>query len=281
MLSTIARELKLRGCRSVLIVTRYPDLFRRNADVDGIASPGSKRAWMFVKLAGDRTFAPSYLINYDPRDDTRDQPSEHVLAHLCRMVGIVGRVALRPYIVLSESELNWGTAFAGCVAIQSSGLGAGYLLMNKQWFPERFGEVAEYLLKTHPVVQVGSSTDPAVPCTHDMRGRTTLRQLGAILANCRMFVGLVGMPMHLARAVDCPSVIVYGGRERPDQTGYTCNENLYNPVACAPCWQDSRCDYGRICMESLPAQLVIDAARRLLDRPRADLMHESYEISLH
>jgi hypothetical protein len=281
MLSTIAHELKLRGCRNVLIVTQYPDLFLGNPDVNGVAIPGSRRAWVFMKLAGERTRSPSYLINYDPRDDTRDPPPEHVLAYMCRMVGITGRVGLRPYLSLSRSQREWGAPYEGCIAVQSSGLGAGYLLLNKQWFPQRFAQVAAHLLKTHPVVQIGNPIDPAVPCTYDIRGKTTLRQLAAVLAHCRMFVGLVGMPMHLARAVECPSVIVYGGRERPDQTGYSCNENIYNPVACAPCWQDSRCDYSRVCMESIPTERAIEAAERLLEKPRVQLEVDSYDILPH
>jgi ADP-heptose:LPS heptosyltransferase len=118
-----------------------------------------------------------------------------------------------------------------------------------------------------------------VPCTHDLRGKASLRQLAALLAHCRMLVGLVGMPMHMARAVDCPSVIVYGGRERPEQTGYICNENLYSPVPCAPCWLDTRCDFGRVCMDAIPAAAVITAAERMLARPRDGLAVESYEIT--
>jgi ADP-heptose:LPS heptosyltransferase len=85
--------------------------------------------------------------------------------------------------------------------------------------------------------------------------------------------------MHMARAVDCPSVIVYGGRLRPDQIGYSCNENLYNAVACAPCWLDSRCDFGRVCMETIPAAAAIEAAERLVARPRDGLAVDSYEIT--
>ena len=118
-----------------------------------------------------------------------------------------------------------------------------------------------------------------MPCTHDLRGKTSLRQLAAVLHHCRLFVGLVGMPMHMARAVDCPSVIVYGGRERPDQTGYICNENLYRDIPCSPCWLDRRCDFGRVCLDTISAGEVIEAAERMLARPRDGLAVASYEIA--
>jgi hypothetical protein len=279
MLTAVARELKRRGGRYVFIVSEYPDLFLGNRDFDGAAVPGSRRHWAFMKLAGDRTLTPSYLINHNPITEEREPPPEPVLAYMCRMAGITGRVDLRPYVTLTEQERAWGAPYRGCIAIQSGGLSARWPMPNKQWSPERFAEVAAHLIRSHPVVQIGSPNDPPVLCTHDLRGKASLRQLAAVLANCRMFVGLVGMPMHMARAVDCPSVIVYGGRERPDQTGYICNENLYSPVPCAPCWLDTRCDHGRVCLDTITAAAVIEAADRLLARPCEGLAVESYEIT--
>jgi len=281
LMSTVAHELKRRGQRRVFIVTPYPELFLHNSDIDGATSFGTNLRRL-MKLASERTLGPydfTYLINFDPIADTRDPPPDPILAYLCRLAGVTGSVALRPYIHLSEPEKAYGAPYRGCIAIQSSGLGANALMLNKQWFPERFAQVARHLLGRRPVVQVGSSTDPPVPCTYDLRGNTSLRELAAVLAHCRMFIGLVGMPMHMARAVDCPSVIVYGGRERPDQTGYLCNENLYYSLPCSPCWRDLRCDFGRACLESITARDVIEAAERLVGRPRESLAVESYEIA--
>jgi hypothetical protein len=279
MLTTVARELKRRGQGRIFVISEYPDLFHRNPDVDGVAVPGSRLGRFLERLAGDRMLRPTYLINCDPITERRDPPPDPVLAYLCRVVGIAGRVDLRPYVVLSESERAWGAPYRGGIAIQSSRLSGRWSTPNKEWFPERFAEVAAHLIRTHPVVQIGGPNDPPLPHTHDLRGRTSLRQLAAVLSHCRRFVGLEGLQMHMARAVDCPSVIVYGGRLRPDDIGYICNENLYNPVACAPCWLDTRCEYGRVCMEQITASAVIQAADRLLARPRERLAVESYEIS--
>ncbi len=278
LLATIARELKRRGGRHVFIISDYPELFRGNADIDRAARPGSRLAWAFMKIAGERVIHPSYLINQDTVADTRDQPPDPAVAYMCRMAGITGSVDLRPYIYLSEDELAWGARFQGCIAVQSTGLSARFPALNKEWYPERVAEVAGHLIRSHPVVQIGSPSDPSVPTTYDLRGKTSLRQLAAALAHCRMLVGLEGMPMHMARAVECPSVIVYGGRLRPDQIGYICNENLYTPMHCAPCWRDSHCDFGRACLDKITARDVIEAAERLLSRPREGLAVESYEI---
>jgi ADP-heptose:LPS heptosyltransferase len=78
-----------------------------------------------------------------------------------------------------------------------------------------------------------------------------------------LFLGQVGFPMHLARAVDRPAVIVYGGREMPWQSGYPCNANLSTPLPCAPCWRWNACDnpIERECMRRIGVDEVVAAVR--------------------
>ena len=72
-------------------------------------------------------------------------------------------------------------------------------------------------------IQIGSTADPPLQRVRDLRGATGIREAAAILYHARLYVGTVGFLMHLARAVECPSVIVFGGREAPWQSGYVCN----------------------------------------------------------
>lgn len=84
--------------------------------------------------------------------------------------------------------------------------------------------------------------------------------------------------MHLARAVECPAVILYGGREAPWQSGYTCNTNLYSPLPCAPCWLWNHCDYDRECMNRITVSDVVQAIRERLARPRNPLPVDFAEV---
>ncbi len=86
-----------------------------------------------------------------------------------------------------------------------------------------------------------------------------------MLRNCDLFVGLVGFLMHLARAVECPGVIVYGGRETPETTGYSCNVNLKSSPECSPCWYYSRCDFERKCLTEISVAEVVEAIRTFLE----------------
>jgi len=143
---------------------------------------------------------------------------------------------------------------------------------NKQWFPARFQTVVEVLSKKYHFIQLGSLADPPLQHVRDLRGKTSLRESGAILSKATLLLGSVGFLMHLARAVECPSVIIYGGREAPWQSGYTCNKNLYSPVSCAPCWFWNRCDFDRMCMKSISADEVIEAIEEQLSRRRDHLV---------
>jgi ADP-heptose:LPS heptosyltransferase len=133
-------------------------------------------------------------------------------------------------------------------------------MLNKEWYPARFQSVVDAIKTKFDVIQIGSKADAPLNGVLDLRGKTTIREAAALLANSIIFVGLVGFLMHLARAVDCRSVIVYGGRERPWQSGYSANVNLTGDTPCSPCWRWNTCDFDHECMKLVSADAVIDAA---------------------
>jgi ADP-heptose:LPS heptosyltransferase len=152
-------------------------------------------------------------------------------------------------------------------------------MRNKQWYPDRFQSVVDALRSDFDFIQLGSASDPPLQNVKDFRGKTSIRQSAALLHHARLYVGTVGFLMHLARAVDCQSVIVFGGREAPWQSGYSCNVNLYTPVPCAPCWRWNRCDYNRRCMSSISANDVIRAVREIALRPAKPLATDTVDIA--
>jgi ADP-heptose:LPS heptosyltransferase len=283
--TTVAREVGRRRLGPVVMLSQYRDLFRDNPDVALVVPPGGRaerlaRALLTPTDLGynHRDPATGLGIDYDPETDTATPPQEHILAIMCRKAGITGRIRLRAYFYLLGHERRAAVSFRGFVAIQSSVLSARYPSPNKEWGAERFARVASALLQEHRVVQIGDRRDPAVPCTVDLRGRTSLRQLAAVLANCRLFVGPEGFPMHLARAVECPSVIVLGGRLAPWQTGYACNANLYTQTPCAPCWSFHRCEHDRVCLGQIRPEDVLAAADAMLAAPRGELACETLNL---
>ncbi len=264
MATMIFRELKKRKARNLVMSTNHPALFQNNTDVDQILFHSRPRLNRWLKWGVPLTTL-SYAT-YDPLRDADEMPVEHILIKLCRLAHITGSVELRPYLFLTREEFAAGRIAENQVVIQSSGLSAAHSMRNKEWYPHRFQEVCSGLRSDVSVIQLGAPDDPKLEGALDLRGKTTFRQSAAILANSLVFIGLVGFLMHLARAVDCRSVIVYGGREKPTQTGYVANKNLYSQVRCAPCWLRNPCEYDRKCMAMITPEQVIAAAAEQISR---------------
>jgi ADP-heptose:LPS heptosyltransferase len=271
--TAVSRELRNRGFKNIWMVSKYPELFEGMNDASRIV-PGDQAAKLSA-FYGPRFQRLEYAKN---EDDRSVPPSRHIIAELCARAGISDRVTLRPYLELSADEKSEGAWARDRIVIQSGGMGGMLPMLNKQWLPERFQQVVDALSKEFEIVQLGSAQDPLLRGARDLRSKTSIRQSAAILHHASLYVGTVGFLMHLARAAECPSVIVYGGREAPWQSGYGCNINLYTEVPCAPCWRWNTCDIDRKCMTEITAKQVIEAVVTLRSRPRNPLIEESAVI---
>jgi ADP-heptose:LPS heptosyltransferase len=275
MCTTVFHELRKRGERRIVLATRRPELFRGNADLDAVVYHAEPRLDRWLR-EGLPYFRLGYG-HYDQVTDKDDAPSEHVLAALCRLAGVMGKIALRPYLSLTADERAEGRVADRQIVMQSSGLAAAHAMRNKEW--GRFQAVCEALRDENPVVQIGSAADPKLEGAIDLRGKTSVRESAALLANASVFIGLVGFLMHLARAVDCRGVIVYGGRETPELTGYSANVNVTGNPSCSPCWQRSRCDYEHVCMKMIEPETVIAAAKAQLGKKGQPLEVEVVDLT--
>lgn len=284
--TAVLRELRKRGKDGLMMVSDYRELFIGNNDPtyvrplwaryyrDGSTVSICRR---FVRIWGGQFTRPEYA----PIDvgDRRKVPPRHIVAEMCARVGITGPVAIRPYFELSDEEKASATWARGQIVIQSSGMAARHPMRNKQWYQERFQGVVDALRGEADFIQLGSATDPLLEHVSDLRGATSIREAAAILNHARLYVGTVGLLMHLARAVECPSVIVFGGREAPWQSGYICNLNLYSAVHCAPCWRGNTCEFDRRCMSNISVADVVSAIRQMLKMSRNPLAVETVDVA--
>jgi hypothetical protein len=284
--TAVLRELRKRDRDGLFMVSDHPELFTGNRDLtyvrplwaryyrDGSTVSICRR---FARIWGGEFTRPEYA----PPDemDGRKIPSRHVIAVMCAKVGIVGPVSIRPYLILSDEEKSSGTWASDHIVIQSSGVAARHPARNKEWYPERFQGVVDALRGEFKFVQLGSPEDPPLRNALDLRGATSLRASAAILYHARLYVGPEGFLMHLARAVECPSVIIFGGRVAPRQIGYICNMNLYSAMPCAPCWRTNTCDFDRKCMSDISVTDAVSAIRRMMERPRNPLDVETIDIA--
>ena len=149
---------------------------------------------------------------------------------------------------------------------------------SKRWPPARLATVAAGLYRRAglPVLWIwGPGEEPEARRLALVAGEgsavsfpTTLPELAALLSRAALFVGGDSAPLHLAVAQQTPTVGIFGPTS-PQRLGPLRDTD---PVAvsrqpCSFCHQ-RRCPLGtRACLESLPAEAVLEAALRRLETP--------------
>src|SRR5262249_9718431 len=101
-------------------------------------------------------------------------------------------------------------------------------------------------------------------------GRTTLRQLAALIAAARIVITGDSTPMHLAAALGRPMVALFGPTN-PRRTGPygRMADVLRLDLDCSPCYLKrlSDCPHEHACMRRLEVEAVVGAAVRRLAAP--------------
>ena len=106
------------------------------------------------------------------------------------------------------------------------------------------------------------------PPSLNLVGRTNLRDLVAIFAECAAAFGPDSGPMHIAAAAGCPVVSLWGATapERSAPWGYA-DLALHGAIPCHPCYL-RECPIGRECMRRIAPGDVAAALRRAVAGPR-------------
>ena len=107
----------------------------------------------------------------------------------------------------------------------------------------------------------------------NLAGQTTLRDLIAIFPECEVAFGPDSGPMHIAAAVGCPVVSLWGATSplRSAPWGFD-DLAITADIACHPCYL-RKCPIGRECMHRIAPETAIAALQRArkaaIDRPHA------------
>lgn len=78
---------------------------------------------------------------------------------------------------------------------------------GKNWPMDRWQAVIDQL--GGKVVLVGHESAP-LNCQKDLRGKTTIGQLGAVLARCQLLITVDSLPLHVGQAVGTPTIGLFG-----------------------------------------------------------------------
>jgi heptosyltransferase-3 len=118
------------------------------------------------------------------------------------------------------------------------------------------------------LVAVKSHLAPATPAPTDLGGQLSLKELAALAARARVFVGVDSAPMHIAAAVGTPVVALFGPSGDiewgPWNVAHRVVASTHHP--CRPCGNDG-CGGSKVsdCLVTLPVARVFDAVLSLIN----------------
>ncbi|HUL90759.1 MAG TPA: putative lipopolysaccharide heptosyltransferase III [Burkholderiales bacterium] len=103
----------------------------------------------------------------------------------------------------------------------------------------------------------------------DFSGKLTLKQLAALCARAKLFVGVDSAPMHIAAAVQTPAVALFGPSGEIEWGPWLVPHRVVasGEHRCRPCGNDG-CGGGKVseCLSRLPLEAALAAVDSLLPR---------------
>ncbi|HZL97233.1 MAG TPA: lipopolysaccharide heptosyltransferase II [Terriglobales bacterium] len=151
----------------------------------------------------------------------------------------------------------------------------------KRWYPDRFAAVADALSEEWgaAVVVVGSPAEAPLAGEIEtaarrgvvnLAGKTTVREMMALLSLSSFLVTNDSGPMHIGAALGVPLVAIFGPTDWRRTSPWTSLAKIVRvEIDCSPCRRRT-CDRGHECMLGVTPEMVVDAARQLLPGGRSE-----------
>ena len=149
---------------------------------------------------------------------------------------------------------------------------------TKLWRPERFAILADRIRDEMgcEVVFTGSNLDEQIigditammkARVLNLAGQTNLKELAYFYSRCKLLITTDTGPMHMAAAMGCPVVALFGPTA-PWRTGpYGKGHKVIRAdVECSPCFK-KRCDHMN-CMEEITVDKVFEGVREVITERR-------------
>lgn len=242
---------------------------------------GSIRSAVIGNFAGAKTFSGALHPREAPARWFYSQRvllhKAHVIEHACEIVSTaIGEQLLpaRAMLPVDEAAEAWCTS-----KLQQLG-GKGFVVMNpgagwgaKRWPVERFGEVASGLAAHGytTLVNAGPGEETLAEAVVTASKHTaqmvfcSIGQLTSFLRRASLFIGGDTGPLHLAAALHCPVVGIYGPTDPARNGPYgTQNIVLRHPESKRDHTRHAEPEAGLL---TITSRAVLDAALTLLHEP--------------
>jgi heptosyltransferase-2 len=146
----------------------------------------------------------------------------------------------------------------------------------KCWLPERFIEVTQQLLKDPKVVVLYFGDQAGAPlvnqiCHHlpsrviNLAGKTSIRELMALIQKCQVVLTNDSGPMHIAAALGTPLVALFGSTNAIKTGPNPIGQVIQKKVACSPCYKRV-CPIDFRCMKGISVNEVFHAMRQAIEK---------------
>lgn len=259
LLMSAAEYLYKSSGQKVLIGTRYTELLENCEYIDvldgfseDVFNQDSYCQLTSVGLAPVFISATKFISdNGVVRPAWGDQ---HILVNVCGKLGIKTEVEIKTKLVLTDEEKRYGRFFEkNQIAIT----GAGWQKYKTIPFCT-LQRVVSRLKSQYNFVQIGHVSDPLLDGVLDMRAEGELRKTASILYNSDVLLCGIGGMMHMARAVNCRSVVGFSYAEPVYLENYACNINVFaKGDVCALCGENAafpylvKCKKGFSCISGI------------------------------
>lgn len=145
----------------------------------------------------------------------------------------------------------------------------------KRWYPDRFAQVASQLSAkwSAKIVIFGGPGETAIAADIEKRlegtavnfaGKTSVRELMALIKRCNFLITNDSGPMHIAAAFDVPLVAIFGSTDHTGTSPYSSKAVVVrSAVECAPC-KLRECPTDHRCMLAVSVDDVVTESVRLM-----------------
>lgn len=148
----------------------------------------------------------------------------------------------------------------------------------KCWLPERFRELTERLLKDKDKAVLYFGDLSTAPLVNDickglegkiinLAGKTTLRELLAMIQLCTVLLTNDSGPMHIASALGTPLVALFGSTSDVKTGPYAGGSVIHKHVECSPCYKRV-CPIDFRCMKRIEVEEVYQALQKCMQVKR-------------
>ena len=202
----------------------------------------------------------------------RDLGSFHLVDLHMKLAGLGSPLRSESWLKVPNAPIPDLTTDSPLLTIQ---LGANNPL--RMWQIASFAEVAKQITEALPnlrLVLVGSKAEQPLAAefeqvygksVNNLVGRTNLNELAGVISRSSLLLSGDTGTIHLAAALNIPTVGVYLGMARADDTApYRAGSIIFEPKRdCYPCPENNRCGH-LACHSDIPPTAVAEAAFKLI-----------------